>query len=189
MIIDISNSRFKDIMGDNELYLPIRWDGADFSETLSKLFKYYKKKLKAPDNGNDWESVIKVDIRLVEEICKLIISAVDSYLNGLPSIAYCIFTDAMKLLMDSPLRLYEKTPWELFNEEIGNKPIKKLDLYRAVGVDDNKPYDRTRVFTRHLISDQKYPQAGTALPDTPVYILAHHWNCAVKKYIEIHITI
>ena len=165
MIIDISNSRFKDIMGDNELSLPIRWDGSDFSETLSILFDQYKNKLKASGNINGCGSLIKVDIELVEKICKLIIKAVDSQLNGFPSSAYYYFTRAMNLLMDSPLRLYEKTPWELFNEEIGIKPSKKLDLYRAVGVDDNKPYDRTRVFhtpfnLRSKVSTSRYSIAG-----------------------------
>lgn len=53
MIIDISNLEFKNLWEDEKLFLPIRWDGYDFLQTLNGLFDYYIKKLDLlPNNGN-----------------------------------------------------------------------------------------------------------------------------------------
>lgn len=46
MIFDISDSTFKKIFNDESLFLPIRWDGADFSMTLNSLFNHYIKQIK-----------------------------------------------------------------------------------------------------------------------------------------------
>lgn len=52
MIIDISNLEFKNLWEDEKLFLPIRWDGYDFLQTLNGLFDYYIKKLDLlPNNG------------------------------------------------------------------------------------------------------------------------------------------
>ena len=42
MIIDISNLEFKNLWEDEKLFLPIRWDGYDFLQTLNGLFDYYR---------------------------------------------------------------------------------------------------------------------------------------------------
>ena len=52
MILDISSSTFKDIMNDENLFLPIRWDGLDFLSTLDSLFNYYIKKLETAQKAN-----------------------------------------------------------------------------------------------------------------------------------------
>ncbi len=156
MIIDISDVTFKRIMNDKKLSLPIRWDGADFSKTLSDLFKYYKDKLNM--QTHDPYGRCYVDTELVNKICKKIITAVNSYLNGSPSNAYRHFNDSMKLLMNSPLNIYSKQPEMILYD-------KEPHLYRAVGVDDNKPYGRTRVFhtpfnLRSKVSTSRYSIAG-----------------------------
>ena len=34
MILDVSDSAYKNILNDEQLFLPIRWDGDSFPETL-----------------------------------------------------------------------------------------------------------------------------------------------------------
>ena len=41
MILDISNKAFKNIFSDGKFDLPIRWDGKNFEDSLSDLFKEY----------------------------------------------------------------------------------------------------------------------------------------------------
>ena len=45
MIIDISNSQFKQIFDDERLYLPIRWTGDDFASVLEELYHVYLKRI------------------------------------------------------------------------------------------------------------------------------------------------
>ena len=45
MIIDISNSQFKQIFNDERLYLPIRWAGDDFASVLEELYHLYQKRI------------------------------------------------------------------------------------------------------------------------------------------------
>lgn len=47
MILDISDSAYKNILNDEQLFLPIRWDGDSFPETLECLFSRYTKRLEA----------------------------------------------------------------------------------------------------------------------------------------------
>ena len=69
MILDISNSEFKNLFEDKKLFLPIRWDGYDFLHTLNGLFDYYIKKLDLlPDDGHD----IRVDTKVVKRACGLL---------------------------------------------------------------------------------------------------------------------
>lgn len=66
MIIDISNLEFKNLWEDEKLFLPIRWDGYDFLQTLNGLFDYYIKKLDLlPNNGYD----VRVDSKVVKRAC------------------------------------------------------------------------------------------------------------------------
>ena len=115
MIIDISDSTFKDILNDEKLFLPIRWDGSDFSSALGELFNYYIKKFETliPDSTNDFHRV-KANIKDIKRTCGLINKAVDHYLNGFPSKAYSSFERAMILLMDTPLKIYQKSIIEQF---------------------------------------------------------------------------
>lgn len=41
MILDISDLQFREIFDDPSFYLPIRWDGKDFSYTLGELYDRY----------------------------------------------------------------------------------------------------------------------------------------------------
>lgn len=157
MIFDISDSNFKKILNDDKLFLPIRWEGNDFSQTLERLFNYYINKLKLiTDNESS--------LNEIEKVCAYIVKSVDYYLDGFPSKSYSVFKNAIYLLMRTPLKIYQKSIFEQF--EYHNKFYNdKLNLFRAVNVNDNIQYGRTRVFhtpynLRSKISTNRYSIAG-----------------------------
>lgn len=158
MIIDISNSEFKKLFEDKKLFLPIRWDGYDFLQTLNGLFDYYINKIEnLPNNECD----IIVDTKVIKKACKLLLKAVNCYLNGFPSNAYSSFEKSMEIFMDKPLKIYQKSYVDQF--ENGNEDSFKL--FRVTLVNDNKPYERERVFhtpynLRSKVSTNRYSIAG-----------------------------
>ena len=146
MILDIADSTFQKIVSDEKLYLPIRWDGSDFSSTLNSLFNHYINSLEklSLDNTIDGED-INENVEQIKNVCGLIIKSVNHYLNGFPSKAYNSFNRVMKILMEQPLRIYQKSAMEQF---LKNNYFDKdeLKLFRASCAYDNKPYGRSRVF-------------------------------------------
>lgn len=164
MIIDISDSTFKNILKDERLYLPIRWDGNDFSTTLSVLFNHYMKKLEYAENEKGSYSSTHIDIHKIKRVCGLIIKSVDYYFNGFPSKSYETFNRAMQILMHNPLKVYQKSVMEHF-EKSYNRYDDELNLFRVTCVPDNKPYARKRVFhtpynMRSKVSTSRYSIAG-----------------------------
>ncbi len=167
MILDISDATFKNVLNDKELYLPIRWNGSDFSSTLDNLFNHYIKQIELLSNENGYTyNLIKVNVKDIKRVCGLLTKTVNHYLNGFPSKAYSSFERAMRFLMDKPLKIYQKSVMEQF--EIPGDRYRKdddLKLFRVVSVDDNKPYSRTRVFhtpynLRSKVSTSRYSIAG-----------------------------
>ena len=163
MILDISNSEFKKLFEDKKLFLPIRWDGYDFLHTLNGLFDYYIKKLDLlPDDGHD----IRVDTKVVKRACGLLSKAVGHYLNGFPSKAYSSFERSMNIFMDRPLRIYQKSVTEQFEDRRNYRNNDdSLKLFRVTSVSDNRPYGRERVFhtpynLRSKVSTCRYSIAG-----------------------------
>lgn len=69
MIIDISDASFKQMLNDDRLFLPIRWNGADFSSTLSSLFDYYIKKIEMLSKGTYNHNYIKVNTTNIKKLC------------------------------------------------------------------------------------------------------------------------
>lgn len=166
MIIDISDSNFKRILDDKRLYLPIRWDGNDFSSTLKNLFDYYVKKFeKVAIENNVYNDYIQANEHYIKRICGLLIRAVEHYLNGFPSKAYRTFNDVMDLLMRTPLKVYQKSVMEQFEYRNNHYENDMLQLFRVTCVNDNKPYERKRVFhtpynMRSKVSTSRYSIAG-----------------------------
>lgn len=165
MIIDISDASFKKVLNDEKLFLPIRWDGADFYETLDNLYNYYIKQLEMINTDEGYYgSYINLDIKKIKKVCGLLKRAVKHYLNGFPSKSYRTFKDVMDILMLQPLRIYEKSVLEQFQDDNMNYED-ELKLFRAVCVEDNKPYSKTRVFhtpynLRSKVSTSRYSIAG-----------------------------
>lgn len=157
MIIDISNSQFKQIFDDERLYLPIRWAGDDFASVLEKLYHVYQKRI---DKLHKKDA--NIGIERIKTCCSLIVKTVQSYLNGFPADAFEIFQALMKELKLNPLKLYRKSINEVFEYSGYNDP---LNLYRVVSVSDNVPYGRSRVFhtpynLRSKVSTSRYSIAG-----------------------------
>lgn len=167
MILDISDDTFKSVLNDKELYLPIRWNGSDFAATLDNLFNHYIKQIEllSSERGHLYNP-IRANVKDIKRVCGLLTKAVTHYLNGFPSKAYTSFERAMKLLMNKPLKIYQKSVMEQF--EIPGDRYRKdddLKLFRVVSVDDNKPYSRIRVFhtpysLRSKVSTSRYSIAG-----------------------------
>ncbi len=159
MIFDISDSTFKTIFDDEKLHLPLKWTGVNFSGTLESLFKYYINRLEKLTNEKNTRRM-NICIDNVKSVCGLIRSSVQYYLDGFPSKAYDSFDEAMKILMQNQLKIYQKSA----SENIEN--IKDdLDLYRVVCVWENTPYNRSRVFhtpytLRSKVSTNRYSIAG-----------------------------
>lgn len=162
MIFDISDAGFKRIFNDELLFLPIRWDGADFSMTLNSLFDHYIKQIEAtPISGAGHSKRVEDEVK---KVCGLLIKTVDYYLNGFPSKAYGSFEKVMHILMKQSLQIYQKSVLEQFENSDGFQDD-KLKLFRAVAVEDNRPYQRIRVFhtpynLRSKVSTSRYSIAG-----------------------------
>ena len=163
MILDISDSEFKNLFNDKKLFLPIRWDGYDFLNTLNGLFDYYIRKLDLlPNDGHS----ICVNTNVVKKACGLLSKAVSDYLNGFPSKAYSSFERSMKIFMNSPLRIYQKSVTEQFEDRRNFRSNdNSLKLFRVTSVSDNRPYGRDRVFhtpynLRSKVSTSRYSIAG-----------------------------
>lgn len=169
MILNISDKEFKDIFGDAQFYLPIRWDGADFSDTLHKLFSNYLYRLENyqidPYEPGNTRTHIEVDCREIKCVCGLLSKAVTHYLNGFPSKAFHSLSQAMDILMDQPLEIYNKSVLEQFDRPENRRYQDNLELFRIARVFDNRPYPRSRIFhtpynLRSKVSTNRYSIAG-----------------------------
>lgn len=163
-IFDISDSEFKRILNDDALFLPKRWDGKDFSNTLKDLFYHYKYQLITCRNEGQEEKSVLINFYKISLVCAFLIQSVDNYLNGFPAKALEDFNSAMEILKDHPLHIYQKSVSEK-EDTIENKEQNDIRLFRAVRVSDNKPYDRTRVFhtpfdLRAKVSTSRFSIAG-----------------------------
>ena len=167
MIFDISDATFKAILNDNQLYLPIRWNGLDFCSTLDSLFNHYIKQIetKSSLNGKN-QNYINIYLKDVKRVCELLVKSVNHYLNGFPSKAYTSFEHAMDILVRRPLKIYQKSVMEQFETpNISYRNNDELKLFRVVKVNDNKPYQRDRAFhtpynLRSKVSTSRYSIAG-----------------------------
>ena len=109
---------------------------------------------------------VKVNITKIKSLCGSLNKVMTHYLNGFPSNAYISFNEVMNILMDNPLKIYQKSSTELFiaSEDSRDKDD-DLKLFRVVSVDDNKPYQRIRLFhtpfnLRSKVSTSRYSIAG-----------------------------
>lgn len=165
MILDISDNAYKNILNDEQLFLPIRWNGDNFSDAIECLLNRYTRHLETVINNEiSYRNDVNIFLEEVIKISKLLIKAVNHYLNGFPAKAYATFKNVMSILAENPLKIYQKSVMEQF--EVNEwKYQDKLKLFRAVIVTDNKPYQRTRVFhtpyfLRSKVSTSRYSIAG-----------------------------
>lgn len=115
-----------------------------------------------PNNGHD----VRIDSKVVKKAYGYLLKAVAHYLNGFPSKAYKSFHDSMKFFMNTPLRIYQKSAIEQFEDRQNyHNADDSLKLFRVTSVGDNKPYGRERVFhtpynLRSKVSTNRYSIAG-----------------------------
>ncbi len=131
----------KRVFEKGKLNLPILWDGKDFSKEIREKQLYYLSIIK--------ELVTDDVYKDVQSICSYVLSAVECYLNGSPSLAYNKIDELVKKYLN----------FFTIGDCINN------DLYRVVKVDDNCDYQRKRVFhtpfsLRNSISTNRYSIAG-----------------------------
>lgn len=161
MILDVSDFVFHRIFQDESLYLPIRWDGVDFFVCLEELFHKYCRAIESESSNLCYSNkqFIFEDLP-IKRVCSLIKRAVKHYLDGFPGKAYNSFARLMKLLQKRPLKIYNKSCYEIFETYDD-----RLNLFRVANVDNNIPYKRTRVFhtpynLRSKVSTSRYSIAG-----------------------------
>ncbi len=83
MIIDISDSEFKNMLSDEKLYLPIRWSVNNFPDTLHTLFDYYADRINSLLNKKDlYLPCLYADTDEINTVCTFIVEAVGYYLDG-----------------------------------------------------------------------------------------------------------
>ena len=110
MILDISDSAYRNILNDEQLFLPIRWNGDSFPETLDSLFSRYIRRLEevfanGPSNHNNAHTYVKE----IKRITGLLIKTTNHYLNGFPAKAFSTFEKVMGILAQTPLKVYQKS--------------------------------------------------------------------------------
>lgn len=166
MIFDISDQAFKNIMDDPDLALPKRWNGNDFRDELQALFDHYIRQFNTVGHLGAMPMPnpirVRVELKKIKNACKYILRALERYFDGFPSKAYAAFQKAMDVCMGNPLKIYQKSVYELFESDNYRD---ELRLYRVVKVDENINYGRKRVFhtpytLRNKVSTSRYSIAG-----------------------------
>lgn len=156
MFIDIAN--FRNIMADNRLWLPKRWAGIDFLDTLKNHFDDYKVIIKPNITNTDFQKIIL--------ICRRILSTIDEYQKGNIVKAYHKFDLVMESLFSS-LQVYEKSGY--YNETLYRDTLK---LYRVRNVADNKIYKREDIFHIPYNMRSKVPTCRYSIAGYPSLYLS-----------------
>ena len=151
---NIPDDEFKRIFDDKQLFLPMRWDGNDFLKTVERLLDYYKSKFENKSNCRELFNDI-------ERICNGLEMTLQEYLKGFPAKAYAEFEKVMGKLRNNSLKVYQKTSYGEYIINFNDV----LSLFRVVNVEDNRTYDRKRVFhtpynLRSKVSSSRYSIAG-----------------------------
>lgn len=168
MILNISDQAFRNLFKDKSLHLPIRWSGEDFYARVEQLLDDYSGKLKSlmitPYLTQGYylfeDEIVDFTGFSINRICTLLKRAIRHYLDGFPAKAYNSFSSLMRVLQNKPLRVYQKSSYEMLEGYQDS-----LNLFRAAIVDDNIPYDRSRIFhtpynLRSKVSTCRYSIAG-----------------------------
>lgn len=177
MILDISNAAFKNIFSNEKFFLPIRWDGKDFEKALNDLFNEYCFQVCRYQNEDCslnayWQYNSKqIEYRIgchdsqclsnrIKKVCNQLLCIVKAYLNGFPSRAYNLFREMMKIIIQTPIKIYPKSSWTDAFED--HDP---LSMFRVVNVIENTNQPRSRVFhtpynLRTKVGTNRYSIAG-----------------------------
>lgn len=158
MAFDVSDQAFKKVFDDERLFLPKRWDGVDFKNELDSLFDHYKHQLTyIKTEKTSRPQIVTADD--VYETTSSLVKTVQAYLNGYPARAYALFSELMDKIIKVPLIIDQHGRVYLYGSN------RNMILYRVAKVNDNKPYQRARMFhppynMRSKVSTNRYSIAG-----------------------------
>lgn len=152
MDLDFNKNRFMELMDSDFVQLPITLDRRSYKDTLIELFHNYTYELQ--------HIVSKDKYTEINDICNLLLRVIDKYHNGLPSGAFEVFSQIMKLVIDKPVRIYQKS-----YKSNSLSCDAKLNLYRIRNVYDYRQYERNEIFhtpfnMRTKINTSRYSIAG-----------------------------
>ena len=157
MILDISAQEFRRVFDDERLFLPISWDGNDFSCELKKLYRLYIDSLK--------DIVSNETVKEVRRVTRLLEKTIDHYYNGFPHKAFLSFKRVMRILNKQPLKVYEKSFKEDLESDEWEEDKDPLRLFRVRKEKQDEIYLRKDLFhvpynKRFNISTNRYSIAG-----------------------------
>lgn len=179
MILDISDAEFKKLFNDTELFLPKVWDGSDFNKALKALFEHYLERVDEFFHKHIGQSEDEQYHAAIKEACDSIRASVKAYLDGFPARAFERLFAAMKVLMETPLKIYYKSS---MREGIDIED--NLCLFRAACVNDIKPYDRSRMFHAPYNLRSKVPTCRYSIAGYPSLYLGTSLELCCE---EIHV--
>lgn len=168
MIIGINKTAFIDMMDDERLFLPHRWENGDFQIALKKMYDIYLNKLPSVLNESD--------IKIVRRVCNLVLRSISHYYNGYPSNAFTTFSKVMDLLMERPFMIYQKS-----GEVIRMRDIDSLKLYRVRNVYENKVYERKDIFHTPFSLRSKVGTCRYSIAGYPCLYLATNLDLCVLE--------
>lgn len=151
-IINVANDGFLKLFGCDELALPKRWTGYDFSSELSRLYSILLAK------AQEYLPINEDCLRKLNDICQTMEKIVTSYSRGLVGTSYNQFVRLMnKYFADRFLQVYEKGIFEPFDED-------RLKLYRIRNSSSELSH-RSELFhapeqARFTVNSSRYSIAG-----------------------------
>lgn len=154
MIFKFENRKYEKLMQMPFMQLPKSWDGIDLKQSLEYLFELYIEEATSLLENS------QAQINIIKTICDGIIKTIDAYYKGYPVKAFEEFNEVMKILIDYPIKIYQKSGWiEAFK---GEDPLK---LFRMRNVKKNTLYKRKDIFhtpynLRSKVSSCRYSIAG-----------------------------
>lgn len=179
MILDISDSEFRKLFDDKELFLPQVWDGSDFYKALKALFDHYLERVNDFFEQHIGQTEYEKYHATIRNACDSIHASVKAYLDGFPARAFETLFVAMKVLMRTPLKIYYKSSMRK-----GIDIEDSLCLYRAACVNDIKPYDRSRMFHAPYNLRSKVPTCRYSIAGYPSLYLGTSLELCCE---EIHV--
>lgn len=152
---------FKDVFDSPSFNIPVRYDGKNYLDTLTSIYRLYCSSLSSLFFHND--SVRDIAPQ-VEHICDEIIESIKLYLNGKPSDAYQRFHDLfLGTLMENQFTIYSTLYDPAILETKSRQGRSKL--FRARNVFENRTFNRKEIFHppfqfRNKVGTSRYSIAG-----------------------------
>lgn len=154
-------SDFKDVFNHPHFKIPVRYDGKDYLDTLTKIYNLYWSSLSSIFYHND---SVRDIAPLVKHVCDEIINSIKLYLNGKPSDAFKNFNNLfLEALMENQFTIYNT----LYDPSILERKSKqgRSKLFRARNVFENRIFERKEIFHtpfrfRNKVATSRYSIAG-----------------------------